>query len=816
MEPETRDAGSRDYAALEAMLSTSEGPAPELEPEDLTRSFSHTLREVEDLHKEMEQELTLAEAERKLEEEYSQLLTQLGTDLFQVFDQEVVEVHDLDADADAGIDSTDSTEHPHSSTDDGGAEPPLNILCIDGGGIKGLVPALILQELQGKCFGGKPIPEVFDLVCGTSTGGIIALGTCVAKRDIGEMVEVYRDRAEEIFATQTAKYLATWTAIVGGTAVVVGGAAAVVGGVAATAAVVPVAAHTAAVGFGGLAGTAGAGGSFISTTLGFTELPSQYSAEGLKGILQEKTLTENHAAARHEMDRYQRLDSPTGPGRTPKVFVVTAKKAIADEKGEKGPLRKYLLKNYTQKGKYDGSSDCRVWQAGMATGAAPTIFDAMKLRVEGKTQTFIDGGVIANNPCLLAVMEAHRLWPKRKIGCVLSIGCTAVSTAGGGPGNRSTPSGVFQIIDEYVQQMSDPEPVHRDKMLPGWGLNSESERGGRATDEGEWKFLTEDALYVRLQPKAAKKVKLQTTETADLKFLEDTTRDFLDEPATQETLGELARHLELAGPRPGPEAEAEPEPEPEPDLSGQTIDCEIQIGKQPRVEAGKTYYQVLWTEQSGVKHSVWRRYSEFDAVREKIRKTGSHPDIKQLHFPEKTKRKSNGNDPHVVDARLVALQQWLQELLMAKRLVPDAGGSDAQQILFEFLTKDSDGSVTPRGGLGSAPAMPAPRPAGAGASSVALRVDPKQDACSIPEDILAELMDIGISDLRVTTKAPGLRPFSSVAFDYTIHFTSSKPGTYRFSDESGDTYSCKCFRNSGHNVMYSSKSPIIIEASFAP
>ena len=217
-----------------------------------------------------------------------------------------------------------------------------------------------------------------------------------------------------------------------------------------------------------------------------------------------------------------------------------------------------------------------------------------------------------------------------------------------------------------------------------------------------------------------------------------------------------------------------------------------------------------------MKHSVWRRYSEFDAVREKIHKTGSHPDIKQLHFPEKTKRKSNGNDPHVVDARLAALQQWLQELLMAKRLVPDAGGSDAQQILFEFLTKDSDGSVTPRGGLGSAPAMPAPRPAGAGASSVALRVDPKQDACSIPEDILAELMDIGISDLRVTTKAPGLRPFSSVAFDYTIHFTSSKPGTYRFSDESGDTYSCKCFRNSGHNVMYSSKSPIIIEASFAP
>ena len=77
-------------------------------------------------------------------------------------------------------------------------------------------------------------------------------------------------------------------------------------------------------------------------------------------------------------------------------------------------------------------------------------------------------------------------------------------------------------------------------------------------------------------------------------------------------------------------------------------------------------------------------------------------------------------------------------------------------------------------------------------------------------------MNIGISGLRVTSKAPRLRLLSGVAFDYTIYFTSSKSGTYRFTDESGDTYSCKCFRNSGHNVMYSSKSPIIIEASFMP
>ena len=46
---------------------------------------------------------------------------------------------------------------------------PLRILCIDGGGIKGLIPAVVLEELQKLC-GGRPLHTLFDLVCGTSTG----------------------------------------------------------------------------------------------------------------------------------------------------------------------------------------------------------------------------------------------------------------------------------------------------------------------------------------------------------------------------------------------------------------------------------------------------------------------------------------------------------------------------------------------------------------------------------------------------------------------------------------------------------------------
>ena len=48
------------------------------------------------------------------------------------------------------------------------------ILSIDGGGIRGIIPSLLLHYLEGQS--GKPIAELFDLCVGTSSGGITALG----------------------------------------------------------------------------------------------------------------------------------------------------------------------------------------------------------------------------------------------------------------------------------------------------------------------------------------------------------------------------------------------------------------------------------------------------------------------------------------------------------------------------------------------------------------------------------------------------------------------------------------------------------------
>jgi len=48
----------------------------------------------------------------------------------------------------------------------------VKVLAIDGGGIRGLIPALVLAEIERRT--RRPIASLFDVVAGTSTGAILA------------------------------------------------------------------------------------------------------------------------------------------------------------------------------------------------------------------------------------------------------------------------------------------------------------------------------------------------------------------------------------------------------------------------------------------------------------------------------------------------------------------------------------------------------------------------------------------------------------------------------------------------------------------
>ncbi|MEA5013512.1 MAG: patatin-like phospholipase family protein [Candidatus Limiplasma sp.] len=53
----------------------------------------------------------------------------------------------------------------------------VSILSIDGGGIRGVIPAAFLEAFEKRT--GKPICQLFDLIAGTSTGGILAAALTV-------------------------------------------------------------------------------------------------------------------------------------------------------------------------------------------------------------------------------------------------------------------------------------------------------------------------------------------------------------------------------------------------------------------------------------------------------------------------------------------------------------------------------------------------------------------------------------------------------------------------------------------------------------
>jgi patatin-like phospholipase/acyl hydrolase len=74
----------------------------------------------------------------------------------------------------------------------------VRVLAIDGGGIRGLIPALVLAEIERRT--GRRIATLVDLLAGTSTGGILACA--LAKPDplpAAEIAGIYEQEGPRIF-----------------------------------------------------------------------------------------------------------------------------------------------------------------------------------------------------------------------------------------------------------------------------------------------------------------------------------------------------------------------------------------------------------------------------------------------------------------------------------------------------------------------------------------------------------------------------------------------------------------------------------------
>lgn len=82
----------------------------------------------------------------------------------------------------------------------------MKILSIDGGGIRGVIPAKILAQIEERT--GKQCYQMFDMIVGTSTGGILALGLSLGYT-AKSLLRMYIEEGPSIFEQNIFRRLRT-------------------------------------------------------------------------------------------------------------------------------------------------------------------------------------------------------------------------------------------------------------------------------------------------------------------------------------------------------------------------------------------------------------------------------------------------------------------------------------------------------------------------------------------------------------------------------------------------------------------------------
>lgn len=76
----------------------------------------------------------------------------------------------------------------------------MRLLTIDGGGVRGIVPLVALSVLEEAFrWADVPVHQLFDYVCGTSSGGLIALGVFVHRWRLPEAMAKFQALSQDVF-----------------------------------------------------------------------------------------------------------------------------------------------------------------------------------------------------------------------------------------------------------------------------------------------------------------------------------------------------------------------------------------------------------------------------------------------------------------------------------------------------------------------------------------------------------------------------------------------------------------------------------------
>ena len=73
----------------------------------------------------------------------------------------------------------------------------FRILALSGGGYLGLYTAIVLAQIEQRL--GEPLGRRFDLIAGTSVGGILAMAVAF-ELPLSVIVDLFKNRGEQVFS----------------------------------------------------------------------------------------------------------------------------------------------------------------------------------------------------------------------------------------------------------------------------------------------------------------------------------------------------------------------------------------------------------------------------------------------------------------------------------------------------------------------------------------------------------------------------------------------------------------------------------------
>ncbi|KIW16917.1 hypothetical protein PV08_04107 [Exophiala spinifera] len=295
--------------------------------------------------------------------------------------------------------------------------PPLRILSLDGGGVRGYSMLVILQELMHRVYvesEGKPPSreatpkpcDYFDLIVGTGTGGLIAIMLGRLRLDLETCMSVYVRMTKRVFETDK------------------------------TIAGIPykhtlfkaskleeairecVRDHTVFEDEGN-DGTAEGGREF-------GDLSSPISTAGAIPPRRSMSIRSNNSMSMSSPSGVRNsIISPTFNGwGNPNASLYdgrenrtkTAVTAVFKDTPKNGSS--VLLRSYDSRKEPPPEVNCTIWQAGRATCATGLAFKPIQI---GQS-VFIDDGAGQYNPAVTALDETLSEWPAREIGVFVSVG----------------------------------------------------------------------------------------------------------------------------------------------------------------------------------------------------------------------------------------------------------------------------------------------------------------------------------------------------------------------------------------------------------